>query len=81
MNSMEIELAKARLDLMKLDSQLMEAIQQKIQLSQQLEQWQVWMSSDCVNHQYWNIGWGIETISLKYKKEQQQLQPSTNLSW
>ena len=39
---MEIELARARLDVMKLDSQLMEAIQQKIQLSQQLEQWQVW---------------------------------------
>ncbi len=40
-NALEIELAKARLDLMNLDSQLMEAIQQKIQLSQQLEQWQV----------------------------------------
>ena len=40
-NSLEIELAKTRLDLMNLDSQLMEAIQQKIQLSQQLEQWQV----------------------------------------
>ncbi len=40
-NSMEIELAKARLDLMNLDSQLMEAIQQKVELSQQLEQWEV----------------------------------------
>ena len=45
---MEIELAKARLDLMNLDSQLMEAIQQKIQLSQQLEQWQVRSLSDVV---------------------------------
>ena len=38
---MEVELARAKLDLMSLDSQLKEAIQQKIELSQQLEQWQV----------------------------------------
>ena len=44
---MEVELAKAKLDVMNLDSQLMEAIQQKIELSQQLEQWQV---SSAINH-------------------------------
>ena len=46
---MEVELAKAKLDVMNLDSQLMEAIQQKIELSQQLEQWQV--SSTITHHQ------------------------------
>ena len=50
---MEIELAKARLDLMNLDSQLMEAIQQKVELSQQLEQWEVslvfWVKSTPFN--------------------------------
>ncbi|XP_013411322.1 BICD family-like cargo adapter 1 isoform X3 [Lingula anatina] len=40
-NSMEVELAKAKLDYMTLHKQLMEAIQQKIELSQQLEQWQL----------------------------------------
>ena len=38
---MEIELAKAKLDLLSLNSQLMEAIQQKVALSQELDQWQV----------------------------------------
>ncbi|KAK3083889.1 hypothetical protein FSP39_004795 [Pinctada imbricata] len=40
-NKMEIELAKAKLDLLSLNSQLMEAIQQKVVLSQELDQWQV----------------------------------------
>lgn len=40
-NAVEIELAKTRIDIMHVNSQLMEAIQQKIELSQQLEQWQV----------------------------------------
>ncbi|CAH1802515.1 unnamed protein product [Owenia fusiformis] len=40
-NQMEMELAQAKLDLMSMDEQLMEAIQQKIELSQQLEQWQM----------------------------------------
>ncbi|XP_013781389.1 bicaudal D-related protein homolog [Limulus polyphemus] len=40
-NSVEIELAKTRIDMMHINSQLMEAIQQKVELSQQLEQWQV----------------------------------------
>ncbi|CAH1233923.1 BICDL1 [Branchiostoma lanceolatum] len=40
-NSMEVELAKSKIDVMNLDSQLLEAIQQKISLSQQLEDWQV----------------------------------------
>jgi len=37
---MEVELTRAKMDLMSLDSQLMNAIQQKVDLSQQLEQWQ-----------------------------------------
>ncbi|XP_076331549.1 bicaudal D-related protein homolog [Tachypleus tridentatus] len=40
-NAVEIELAKTRIDMMHINSQLMEAIQQKVELSQQLEQWQV----------------------------------------
>ena len=43
---MEVELAQAKLDLMSLDAQLMEAIQQKVALSQQLEQWQVGGDTD-----------------------------------
>ncbi|XP_077534226.1 BICD family-like cargo adapter 1 isoform X1 [Haemaphysalis longicornis] len=44
-NNTEIELAKTRIELMHINSQLMEAIQQKVELSQQLEQWQVDMQS------------------------------------
>jgi coiled-coil domain-containing protein 64 len=40
-NAVEVELAKTRIDVMQANSQLMEAIQQKVELSQQLEQWQV----------------------------------------
>lgn len=40
-NLVEIELAKIRIELMHVNSQLLETIQQKIELSQQLEQWQV----------------------------------------
>jgi len=40
-NSAEIELAKERIAGMQINSQLLEAIQQKVELSQQLEQWQV----------------------------------------
>lgn len=37
----EIELAKVRVELMRTSSELYEAINQKVELSQQLEQWQV----------------------------------------
>ncbi|XP_076038913.1 bicaudal D-related protein homolog isoform X2 [Oratosquilla oratoria] len=40
-NACEIELARTRIDVMQVNSQLLEAIQQKVELSQQLEQWQV----------------------------------------
>lgn len=40
-NQVEIELAKTRIEIMQINSQLMESIQQKVELSQQLEQWQV----------------------------------------
>jgi len=39
-NNTEIELAKTRIDVMQVNSQLMEAVQQKVSLSQQLDQWQ-----------------------------------------
>lgn len=45
-NSAEIELAKERIAGMQINSQLLEAIQQKVELSQQLEQWQVQLKSD-----------------------------------
>lgn len=44
-NRVEVELAKTRIDVLQANSQLMEAIQQKIELSQQLEQWQMDMQS------------------------------------
>ena len=37
-NNTEIELARTRIDVMQINSQLMEAIQQKVELSQQLDQ-------------------------------------------
>ncbi|CAG2160348.1 unnamed protein product [Oppiella nova] len=40
-NVVEVELAKTRIEVMHINSQLLETIQQKIELSQQLEQWQV----------------------------------------
>lgn len=40
-NNVEIELAKTRIEVMHINSQLMESVQQKVELSQQLEQWQV----------------------------------------
>lgn len=40
-NKVEVQLAKTRIDVLQANSQLMEAIQQKVELSQQLEQWQV----------------------------------------
>ncbi|XP_072271582.1 BICD family-like cargo adapter 1 isoform X2 [Pyxicephalus adspersus] len=39
-NAVEKELAKCRIDLMSLNTQLLDAIQQKVNLSQQLEAWQ-----------------------------------------
>lgn len=42
---MELELAKCKMDMMSLNSQLLDAIQQKLNLSQQLEAWQVNRSS------------------------------------
>lgn len=40
-NAVELELAKCKIDMMSLNSQLLDAIQQKLNLSQQLEAWQV----------------------------------------
>ncbi|CAB1321799.1 unnamed protein product [Coregonus sp. 'balchen'] len=42
--AVEMELAKCKIDIMSLNSQLLDAIQQKLNLSQQLEAWQVGQS-------------------------------------
>ena len=39
-NTTEIELARTRIDLMQVNSQLLESIQQKVELSQKLDQWE-----------------------------------------
>ena len=44
-NNTEIELARTRIDLMQVNSQLLEAIQQKVELSQQLGMCDFWFSS------------------------------------
>lgn len=44
-NKVEVELARTRIDMLQINSQLMEAIQQKIELSEQLEQWQMDMQT------------------------------------
>ncbi|XP_034251852.1 bicaudal D-related protein homolog isoform X1 [Thrips palmi] len=44
-NKVEVQLAKTRIDVLQANSQLMEAIQQKVELSQQLEQWQMDMQA------------------------------------
>ncbi|XP_063218776.1 bicaudal D-related protein homolog isoform X2 [Bacillus rossius redtenbacheri] len=40
-NQLEVELARTRIEMMQANSQLMEAIQQKVELSEQLDQWQM----------------------------------------
>lgn len=40
-----MELAKCKIDIMSLNSQLLDAIEQKLNLSQQLEAWQVRLNS------------------------------------
>ena len=44
-NNTEIELARTRIDLMQVNSQLLEAIQQKVELSQQLGMYDFWFFS------------------------------------
>lgn len=44
-NAVEIALAKTRIELMHINGQLMEAVQQKVELSQQLDQWQLDMQA------------------------------------
>lgn len=40
-SELELQLARVRIEVLQANSQLMEAVQQKVELSQQLEQWQV----------------------------------------
>ncbi|KAK3603237.1 hypothetical protein CHS0354_007567 [Potamilus streckersoni] len=44
-NNMELQLSQTKMDLLTLNSQLMEAIHQKVGVSQQLDQWQVYVES------------------------------------
>ncbi|XP_071178387.1 BICD family-like cargo adapter 1 isoform X4 [Mytilus edulis] len=50
-NKMEVELAKSKMDILSMNEQLMEAIQQKVALSQELDQWQVDMQ-DLLDFQF-----------------------------
>ncbi|XP_073987771.1 bicaudal D-related protein homolog isoform X2 [Rhodnius prolixus] len=54
-NATQVELARARIDVMQANSQLMEAIQQKVELSQQLEQWQVDMQALLDEQMRWKL--------------------------
>lgn len=49
-NAVEVELTKCKIDMMSLNSQLLDAIQQKVNLSQQLEAWQVSGRAGAVGH-------------------------------
>ena len=51
-NNTEIELARTRIDVMQINSQLMEAIQQKVELSQQLDQVTLWLLFNIINSSY-----------------------------
>lgn len=44
---MEAELVRSKNDMMSLNNQLLEAIQRKLELSQELEAWQVWNLYHC----------------------------------
>lgn len=44
---MEAELVRSKNDMMSLNNQLLEAIQRKLELSQELEAWQVWTLNHC----------------------------------
>lgn len=44
---MEAELVRSKNDMMSLNNQLLEAIQRKLELSQELEAWQVWILYHC----------------------------------
>ena len=55
-NSAEMELTQARLDMMNLDGQLLEAINQKLELSQELDQWQVGQKYGILKHLLWGGG-------------------------
>lgn len=52
-NAAEIELARTRIDVLQINSQLLEAIQQKVELSQQLDQWQVSKIKNAFNRSTW----------------------------
>lgn len=53
-NAVEVELAKCKMDVMSLNSQLLDAIQQKLNLSQQLEAWQV-REREGTSTCYWRV--------------------------
>ena len=59
-NAAEIELARTRIDVLQINSQLLEAIQQKVELSQQLDQWQVWL---CFRTQGYSAAISISSAS------------------
>lgn len=64
---MEIQLAESKFELSSLSDQLMEAIQQKMALSQELEQWQV---SQLDKYILWVLSINVvsQTTSLRHLK-------------
>lgn len=61
---MEMELAKCKIDIMSLNSQLLDAIQQKLNLSQQLEAWQVGQRprGRLLDGLYWNLNSSLAVL-------------------
>lgn len=54
-NAVQVQLARTRVDVLQANGQLMEAIGQKVELSQQLEQWQVRISAKLYELYMYNV--------------------------
>lgn len=69
---MEMELAKCKIDIMSLNSQLLDAIQQKLNLSQQLEAWQVSLThTHTLTHR--NASSSTDHVNLKENSRSENL--------
>lgn len=62
--AVEMELAKCKIDIMSLNSQLLDSIQQKLNLSQQLEAWQVGQRGQEANKEQLFKKLKIETLYM-----------------
>ncbi|XP_014476868.1 PREDICTED: bicaudal D-related protein homolog [Dinoponera quadriceps] len=64
-NRVEVELARTRIDILQADSQLKEAVKQKVELSQQLEQWQMDMQALLDEHVRSKLTPAAHNVSMK----------------